>query len=124
MSMDEIVGRRYPCRLNRVIDGDTLVLDVDLGFRVTRAVTVRLVGIDAPEVRSSNEGEKARGLAATAHAEEIIKLGTGKWPLELRSSKGKSFDRWLGRVSVRSDAGIFDLGSQMVADGHAVRRSH
>jgi micrococcal nuclease len=51
----------------RVVDGDTLDLDLDLGFSITLRQRVRLIGIDAPEVRTRDAAEKARGLATAAH---------------------------------------------------------
>lgn len=48
----------------RVVDGDTLDLDLDLGFSITLRQRVRLVGINAPETRTKNAAEKARGLQA------------------------------------------------------------
>lgn len=51
----------------RVVDGDTIDLDLDLGFSITLRQRVRLIGIDAPEVRTRDAAEKARGLATAAH---------------------------------------------------------
>jgi micrococcal nuclease len=51
----------------RVVDGDTIDLDLDLGFSITLRQRVRLIGIDAPEVRTRDAAEKARGQAAAAH---------------------------------------------------------
>jgi micrococcal nuclease len=51
----------------RVVDGDTLDLDLDLGFSITLRQRVRLIGIDAPEMRTRDAAEKTRGLATAAH---------------------------------------------------------
>ena len=49
-------------RVARVVDGDTIDLDLDLGFSITLRQRVRLIGIDAPETRTRDAAEKARGL--------------------------------------------------------------
>lgn len=46
----------YSATVTRVIDGDTVVLDVDLGFRIRHQVTARLDGIDAPELHTGGGG--------------------------------------------------------------------
>ena len=51
-------------RVARVVDGDTIDLDLDLGFSITLRQRVRLIGIDAPETRTRDAAEKARGLEA------------------------------------------------------------
>ena len=52
---------RYSARLQRIIDGDTFILDVDLGFHVHTHVTVRLRDIDCPEINT--EAGKAAAVA-------------------------------------------------------------
>ncbi len=58
---------RYATRLVRVVDGDTIVLDIDLGFHVHNIQTVRLFGVNTPETRGVNarpEGIVARDFTA------------------------------------------------------------
>lgn len=50
--------------LERVIDGDTAVLRISLGFDVWVERTIRLVGVDTPETHTTNPDEKQKGLAA------------------------------------------------------------
>ena len=54
----------YKCRVNRVIDGDSLDCSIDLGFGIMFNSKVRLYGIDTPESRTRDEDEKIRGLLA------------------------------------------------------------
>ena len=54
----------YAAKLIRIIDGDTLVADLDLGFKIHKVETVRLSGINTPESRTRNAEEKRHGLAA------------------------------------------------------------
>ena len=62
---------QYKAVLVRVIDGDTIDVDIDLGFDVwLKKQRVRLAGIDAPESRTRNKAEKVLGLAAKARLTE------------------------------------------------------
>ena len=55
----------YECSVNRVIDGDTLDVDIDLGFNVILyKQRLRLFGINTPEVRTRDLEEKQKGLSA------------------------------------------------------------
>ena len=55
---------QFQAKVRRVIDGDTLDLDIDLGFHITLSERVRLMGIDTPETRSRDPIEKSSGLIA------------------------------------------------------------
>ena len=78
---------RYKCYLCRVIDGDTVDLDIDLGFSVLlKKQRVRLAGIDTPESRTRNLIEKKLGLQAKALLQKMCEepfvlesLGKGKY---------------------------------------------
>jgi len=63
----------YRCAILGVVDGDTVDVDIDLGFGVwLRNERVRIMGIDTPESRTSNEVEKLFGLAAKKRLAEIL----------------------------------------------------
>jgi endonuclease YncB( thermonuclease family) len=51
----------YRCRLIHALDGDTVLLEVELGFHLTYEVTTRLAGINAPERRSGSQAEREAG---------------------------------------------------------------
>ena len=54
----------YPATINRVVDGDTIDVDIDLGFSIIlKKQRVRLLGINAPESRTRDLVEKEKGLA-------------------------------------------------------------
>ena len=58
----------YKCKVVRVVDGDTVDVDIDLGFGVwMRKQRIRMYGIDTPESRTSDKVEKKYGLAADWH---------------------------------------------------------
>jgi micrococcal nuclease len=96
--------------IDRVIDGDTVVAIVDLGFSISMKINFRLTGINTPEVVGATQ---AAGLAAKAHLEKLLERPT--WDVEVQSSKDK-YGRYLGRFIV---AGV-DVNARMIADGHAV----
>ena len=62
----------YKAKLDRVIDGDTIDVNMDLGFDITIKKRIRLTGIDSPESRTRDLEEKARGLAAKDRLKVIL----------------------------------------------------
>ena len=89
----------YQAKCIRVIDGDTLEMLVDLGFRVHYRVRIRLSDVDTPELRGP---EKAAGERAKLAAEDWIKTHSedlsSEWPFKVSVTGRKSFDRWEGCV--------------------------
>lgn len=103
--------RTFPAVTVRVVDGDTVDLDVDLGFRVWARQRFRLVGIDCPELKTAG-GEPARAFT-TAWLDEH---GKG---LEVESQREDVYGRWLGVI--RTEGGE-SLNAALVAAGHAAPR--
>lgn len=67
---------QYRAKILKVIDGDTVEIDIDLGFNVILSrQKIRLVGIDTPESRTSNLEEKARGLLSKKKLSEKLLVG-------------------------------------------------
>lgn len=107
----------YRAVVVRVVDGDTIDVDIDLGFYVwIRKQRIRLIGIDAPETRGESRPE---GLAATEYLTSLI---NGQ-AIILRTVKGSdggdrddSFGRWLGTIY----HGDMDVNAEMIRAGHAV----
>ena len=107
----------YRCKLLRVVDGDTIDVNLDLGFNVWHKARVRMLGIDTPEKRTRNLEEKALGLASTARLKELLK--GSKIEIECSKEKGK-FGRVLGIVWATDKAGNrVDCNNQLVVEGHA-----
>tara|TARA_Y100001951_G_C11203833_1_gene218719 strand:- start:42 stop:377 length:336 start_codon:yes stop_codon:yes gene_type:complete len=52
----------FKAKVKRVVDGDTLDVEIDLGFHLTLSERIRLIGVDTPETRTSDPVEKANGL--------------------------------------------------------------
>ena len=64
----------YRCKITRVVDGDTVDVDIDLGFGVwLHKERVRIYGIDTPESRTRDLEEKKYGLAAKEFVKEFVK---------------------------------------------------
>ena len=108
-------------KINRVVDGDTIDVTIDLGFDLYKKERVRVAGVDTPEKRTKNLEEKALGLDATgwlkAKLEETIK-GDEELLIrtELKGGVGK-YGRLLGWLYVgESDV---SLNEQMITEGYA-----
>ena len=104
----------YRAELDRVVDGDTIDVKIDLGFDITIKKRVRLVGINSPESRTRDLEEKKRGLAAKARLKEILKSNKNKIILESQGV-GK-YGRCLGIIRIKDT----NVNQQLVQEGHAV----
>ena len=105
----------YKCKMVRVVDGDTVDVDIDLGFGVwLRDQRIRLYGIDTPESRTSDPSEKLYGKAAT----EFLKkwLDGGDVTIKTHKDERGKFGRILGELWV------FDtnVNRKMIEEHHAV----
>ena len=109
----------YRCKVLRVVDGDTVDVDIDLGFGIwQKNERVRIMGIDTPESRTRDKIEKKFGLAAKARLKSLL----GPKPV-LRttiSKKGEDMKGKFGRVL--GDFLIKDkpVSEIMCQEGHAV----
>lgn len=67
----------YKCKILRVVDGDTVDIDIDLGFGMwMHKERVRMMGIDTPESRTRDLIEKAFGLASKERLKELLPIGS------------------------------------------------
>lgn len=107
---------KYHIKVVRVIDGDTIVADVDLGFDVwMKNQHIRLSDIDCAEVRTKDAAEKSRGLLAKQFLHSYISKSTGTLVL-LSVDKRDGFGRILGILYTLSGICINDV---MIVRGHA-----
>lgn len=109
----------YRAKVINVVDGDTVDVDIDLGFDIIlRDERVRIVGIDAPESRSLDRVEKLFGNLSTKRVKELLE---GDVILQTRLNKsGEDMRGKFGRV-----LGDFKIGNRLLTDilikeGHAV----
>ena len=72
---------KYNAKVIRVVDGDTVDALVDLGFSTFKKVRIRMMGINAPESRTRDMEEKAKGLAAKIRLEELLEGKIKKYDL-------------------------------------------
>lgn len=110
----------YDVVVIKVLDGDTIDVDIDLGFGVClKDERVRIMGIDTPESRTSDRVEDLFGKAAKARLKELMKDGGKLITTEDKHGedmKGK-FGRILGDFRVPDGRKVTDI---MIEEGHCV----
>ncbi|HHZ94619.1 MAG TPA: thermonuclease family protein [Flavobacteriales bacterium] len=124
------------CSIDKVVDGDTVDLTVDLGFKIHHKLRVRLYGIDTPEARTRDLEEKKRGLAAKKRLKELLGVGgmfvgiprdLGGAYFVLRTDKKGKYGRYLGTIIKRetvveeNEEVETNINDRLVEEGHAVR---
>jgi len=82
-------------KITRIVDGDTVDLDIDLGFGITLSHRVRLKGINAPETKTLNLEEKNKGVQARLWLEKELSK-PGDWVIE--TTKEDKYGRILGTL--------------------------
>ena len=112
----------YRCKVIKVIDGDTVDVDIDLGFDIMlRDERVRIMGIDTPESRTRDKVEKKFGLASKARLKELIGGKSGPILKTQINKKGEDmrgkFGRILGDFVTDDGRMVTDI---LVEEGHAV----
>ena len=95
--MDADHDFRYPCELDRVVDGDTVDLIVDLGFKIKHKIRVRLLKFSAPEPRGSTKSE---GLWYAERAKNWFFNHRHEY-LFVETRKSGKYGRWIGEVFYR-----------------------
>ena len=87
----------YQCKIVKVIDGDTVDVDIDLVFGVwLKKQRIRFYGIDTPESRTRDLEEKKYGLAAKAFVEAHLPVGSTRTLTTVKDKTGK-YGRILGK---------------------------
>ena len=113
----------YPVKIVKVIDGDTVDVDIDLGFGIwLRGERVRLYGIDTPESRTRDKVEKRYGL----YAKNYLKSYLGKTSTLRTKKDGKGkFGRILGEFIVYDAAkDAYRSVNQMMIENHIAVEYH
>ena len=106
----------YKCKVTRVVDGDTVDIDIDLGFGVwLHKERVRIYGIDTPESRTRDKEEKVFGLLAKDFVKQFVKGSSVILRTQKYDAKGK-FGRILGDIIVDNKS----LSDTMIQEHHAV----
>lgn len=115
----------YRCKILRVIDGDTVDVDIDLGFGIIlRDERVRLMAIDTPESRTRDKVEKKFGIASKKRLKEMIGGKSGPILHTQINKKGEDmkgkFGRILGDFTVEHNGEHRMVTDILVEEGHAV----
>ena len=108
-------------KINKVVDGDTIDVTLDLGFSLTKKERVRIAGVDTPEKRTRDKEEKTLGIDATNWMKQkLTETIKGDEELvirtELKGGVGK-YGRLLGWLYIGDDE--FSLNEQMITEGYA-----
>ena len=110
----------YKCTVTKIIDGDTIDVDIHLGFDVVLTKQrIRLMGIDTPESRTRNLEEKARGLISKQYMIDKCPVGS---KITLKSLDRGKFGRILGEIweADIDSTTVEPLNKRMITDGFAV----
>jgi len=104
-------------KVNNVVDGDTIDVDIDLGFDISFSSRVRLAGIDTPESRTTNKAEKVLGLEAKEYVKSKIKDAKEVVIKTEKMDSSEKYGRILGWLFL--DGSKVSVNEQMIADGYA-----
>ena len=107
----------------KVVDGDTIDAEIDLGFDIKVKKRVRFMGINAPESRTKDLEEKARGLAAKDRVKALL---DGCKNITLKSHGIGKFGRCLGELHLDTVDGqekltLVNLNELLINEGHATK---
>ena len=111
----------YRCKVVHIVDGDTVDVDIDLGFGVwMKKQRIRLYGIDTPESRTRDLEEKKYGLAAKEFLSGMLDDEAGIILKTYKDKEGK-FGRILGELWRNTDFADQSINEYMIEKYHAVR---
>jgi micrococcal nuclease len=104
-------------KIHKVVDGDTIDVDIDLGFNISYYQRVRLAGIDTPESRTTDKNEKILGLEVKKRLDEVLKAAT---KIVIRTEKPDSTEKY-GRILgwIFIDDQKTSINEQLIKDGFA-----
>lgn len=102
---------QYNATFVRAVDGDTAILQIDLGFHLTATLDFRLLHINAPEMHGAT---RPAALAAKAELERLCGLGS----LRASTEKSDKYGRWLVLIDVLApDGSVLTNANQAMIDG-------
>jgi micrococcal nuclease len=104
-------------KVTKVVDGDTIDVDIDLGFDISFSSRVRLAGIDTPESRTTDKAEKALGLEVKKKLTDLI---ANAKDIVIRTEKMDSSEKY-GRILgwLYLDGESLSVNEALVAGGYA-----
>ena len=101
----------------RVVDGDTIDVDIDLGFNVSYTQRVRLAGIDTPESRTTDLKEKALGLEVKEYLKHSLEGAEDVVIQTEKPDSSEKYGRILGWLFINDDE--VSLNEKMINEGYA-----
>jgi micrococcal nuclease len=107
----------YVKKITKVVDGDTIDVEIDLGFDISFSSRVRLAGIDTPESRTRDKAEKALGLESKEYLAKHLKDAKSVVIKTEKINSTEKFGRVLGWVYINGDT--VSLNDMMINDGYA-----
>jgi len=107
----------YVKKVDKVIDGDTIDVTIDLGFSIMYASRVRLAGIDTPESRTSDKVEKALGLESKAYLASRINSAKNVVIKTEKLDSSEKYGRILGWIYLDGDSK--SVNTEMIEKGYA-----
>ena len=101
----------------KVVDGDTIDVDIDLGFDISFTSRVRLAGIDTPESRTTDKMEKALGLEVKKKLGELVASAK---TIVIKTEKPDSSEKY-GRILgwLYLDGAELSVNEALIAGGYA-----
>lgn len=112
----------YKCKIERVIDGDTVDAMIDIGFNVWIKRRLRFLGIDAWESRTRDLDEKKKGLASTKRLTELLYDVSNKpGYFRIKSHGEGKYGRVLASLFIKdSNGNIININETLLNEGHAI----
>ena len=104
-------------KITGVVDGDTIDVDIDLGFNIAYSQRVRLAGIDTPESRTTDKKEKALGLEVKQRLKDILAKASVVVIRTQKPDSTEKYGRVLGWLFV--DGAEQSVNEALIADGYA-----
>lgn len=104
--------------IHKVVDGDTIDADIDLGFSISLEKRIRLAGVDTPESRTTDLKEKAMGLESK---EWLKKKLEGAKDIIIKTELPDSTEKYgriIGHLFINGEA--TSLNEQMITEGYAL----
>jgi micrococcal nuclease len=107
----------YVRKVEKVVDGDTIDVLIDLGFDILFQSRVRLAGIDTPESRTKDKIEKALGLESKEYLSKYLKDAKSVVIKTEKMNSTEKFGRILGWLYINGDTE--SINDKMINDGYA-----
>lgn len=104
-------------KITSVVDGDTIDVDIDLGFNISYSQRVRLAGVDTPESRTTDKFEKTLGLESKEYLKTKLKDVKDIIIKTQKPDSSEKYGRILGWLYI--DGAEISINEQMIQDGYA-----